>query len=91
MRRGYTVDSYLQLVSAIREKIPNVTFTSDFICGFVGESEQAHQRTLELMEKVKYSFVYFYPYSVREVRMLTFLLAFNQIFKVIVRSHNLKK
>lgn len=73
MRRGYTVESYLQLVSAMREKIPNITFTGDFICGFVGETEQAHQRTLELIEKVKYSFLFFYPYSVREVRIFTFL------------------
>lgn len=67
MRRGYTVETYLQLVNAIREKIPKITLTSDFIAGFVGETEEAHQRTLELIEKVKYSFIYFYPYSVREV------------------------
>ena len=81
MRRGYTVESYLQLVSAMREKIPSITFTSDFICGFVGETEQAHQRSLELIEKVKYSFLYFYPYSVREVR-IPLHFAFRNIPKV---------
>ena len=67
MRRGHTVETYLQLVNAIRQKIPTCTFTTDFIVGFVSESEQAHRRTLELMEKVKYTFVYFYPFSMREV------------------------
>lgn len=67
MRRGYNVETYLQLVNAIREKIPNITFTSDFIAGFCGEGEDAHQRTLELIEKVKYSFIFFFPYSVRDV------------------------
>lgn len=83
MRRGHTVEIYLQLVNAIRQKIPTCTFTTDFITGFVSETEAAHQRTLDLMEKVKYSFVYFYPYSVREVSKLN---SFTLLRSVISRS-----
>ncbi|XP_035219564.1 CDK5RAP1-like protein [Stegodyphus dumicola] len=66
MRRGYTREAYLELVDHIREIIPNVAFTSDFICGFCGETEEAHQDTLSLVERVKYEFAYVFPYSMRE-------------------------
>ncbi|KFM57845.1 CDK5 regulatory subunit-associated protein 1, partial [Stegodyphus mimosarum] len=66
MRRGYTREAYLELVDHIRKIIPNVAFTSDFICGFCGETEEAHQDTLSLVERVKYEFAYVFPYSMRE-------------------------
>jgi tRNA A37 methylthiotransferase MiaB len=34
MRRGYTYESYTQLIDHIREIIPNVTISSDFIAGY---------------------------------------------------------
>ena len=69
MRRGYTVDSYLDLIHHIRQIIPQVTLSSDFICGFVGESEEDHQRTLNLIQTVGYDMAYMYAYSMREKTM----------------------
>jgi len=69
MRRGYTKEAYLKLVEKMKAVIPNVAFTSDFICGYCGESEEDHQETLDLIRKVKYSFIFVYPYSMREVLM----------------------
>jgi tRNA A37 methylthiotransferase MiaB len=66
MKRGYTREAYLDLIERIRDIIPGVTFTSDFICGFCSESEEAHQDTLDLLERVKYNYVYMFPYSMRE-------------------------
>ncbi|KAF8773267.1 CDK5RAP1-like protein like [Argiope bruennichi] len=66
MRRGYTREAYLELVNHIREIVPGVALTSDFICGFCGETEEAHQDTLSLMNIVKYEFAYIFPYSMRQ-------------------------
>ncbi|GAV09287.1 hypothetical protein RvY_18856 [Ramazzottius varieornatus] len=65
MRRGYTRQVYLDLVHRIRSIIPPIAFTSDFIAGFCGETEEAHKETLTLLKEVGYAFVYAYPYSMR--------------------------
>ncbi|VDK70053.1 unnamed protein product [Litomosoides sigmodontis] len=66
MDRGYTRESYLELVDRIKTLIPNVSLTSDFIAGFCGETEQCHQESLDLIRYVVYSFCYVFPYSQRE-------------------------
>ncbi|CAG0916651.1 unnamed protein product [Notodromas monacha] len=66
MRRGYTREAYLELVDHIRSLIPNIGLSSDFICGFSGETDEQFQDTLTLMEAVKYNFAYLFPYSLRE-------------------------
>ena len=66
MRRGYTFDSYMQLVETIRETLPGVHLSSDFISGFCGESDDDHARTLDLIRAAKYSKAYMFAYSMRE-------------------------
>ncbi|KAL7638043.1 UNVERIFIED_CONTAM: hypothetical protein RMT77_011668 [Armadillidium vulgare] len=66
MNRGYTRESYLELVWHIKSIIPSVALSSDFICGFCGETEEEFQETLSLMQKVQYNFCFIYPYSMRE-------------------------
>ncbi|WAR07456.1 CK5P1-like protein, partial [Mya arenaria] len=66
MRRGYTGQAYRQLVDRVRSILPNVCLTSDFICGFCGESEAAFEDTLALVRDVQYSMVFAYPYSMRQ-------------------------
>ncbi|KAJ1649940.1 hypothetical protein IWQ61_009122 [Dispira simplex] len=66
MRRGYTRETYLELVDLIRHTIPNVTISSDFIVGFCGETESEHRDTVTLMEQVKYDTAYMFAYSMRE-------------------------
>ncbi|OWF49045.1 CDK5 regulatory subunit-associated protein 1-like [Mizuhopecten yessoensis] len=65
MRRGYTRESYLELVHHIWDIIPDVSLSSDFIAGFCGETEADHVDTLSLMEIVHYNFAYMFPYSMR--------------------------
>lgn len=67
MRRGYTREAYLQLIANVRRILPNVTLSSDFICGFCGETDEEFQDTLSLMEEVKYNVAYLFAYSMREV------------------------
>lgn len=67
MRRGYTRDAYLDLIRHIRDILPDVYISSDFIAGFCGETEEEFQDTLTLMEEVKYNCAYLFAYSMREV------------------------
>lgn len=65
MRRRYTSKQYLDLVKLIRSKIPGVTFTTDLMVGFPGETDKHFEESLELISKVKFLKVHVFPYSPR--------------------------
>lgn len=65
MNRSYTAESYLSLIDYAREKMPQVTFSSDIIVGFPGETEQDFKATLNLVERVGYSALFTFIYSKR--------------------------
>ena len=65
MNRHYTVEEYLELAAYAHQKMPDVTFTSDIIVGFPGESYEEFQDTLELVRKMRYSALYTFIYSRR--------------------------
>ncbi|CAH0563782.1 unnamed protein product [Brassicogethes aeneus] len=66
MRRGYTREAYLDLVSNIRKYLPDVALSSDFICGFCGESDEEFEDTITLMQAVEYNTAFLFAYSMRE-------------------------
>eukprot|EP00096_Caligus_rogercresseyi_P014110 TRINITY_DN6643_c0_g1_i1.p1 TRINITY_DN6643_c0_g1~~TRINITY_DN6643_c0_g1_i1.p1 ORF type:complete len:547 (-),score=120.02 TRINITY_DN6643_c0_g1_i1:86-1696(-) len=66
MGRGYTKESYLELVEVIKELIPDVSLSSDFIAGFCGETEEDFEETLDLIRRVGYNRMFVFPYSLRE-------------------------
>ncbi|XP_062712997.1 CDK5RAP1-like protein [Aedes albopictus] len=66
MRRGYTREAYLNLVDEVRALIPDVTLSSDFICGFCGETDEEFSETLSLIQRVKYHTAFLFAYSMRE-------------------------
>ena len=65
MNRTYTKEQFIDLVSKIREYMPNCTLSTDIIVGFPGESEDDFVETLEVVEKVKFDFSYMFKYSSR--------------------------
>ncbi len=65
MRRGYTRAEYLEKIAEIRETVPGVALTTDLIVGFSGESEDQFQRSLDVLEAVKFDKVHSAAYSVR--------------------------
>ena len=65
MRRGYTFESYMRIIDKIRQASPDAAITADVIVGFPGETEAAFQRTLDLMEAVKFDNLNSFAYSPR--------------------------
>ena len=65
MNRHYTRDYYLDLARKIRKEIPDVTFSTDLIVGFPGETEEDFQDTLDLVNEVKYDAAFTFIYSRR--------------------------
>ena len=65
MNRKYTKEQYLQLVDKMKNKIPNVAFSTDIIVGFPGETEEDFEDTLDLVEKVCFEQVFMFIYSRR--------------------------
>ena len=65
MNRQHTREEYLELVENIYKIIPEMNLSQDMIAGFCGETEEDHKDTLDLMEKVKYSFGFMFAYSER--------------------------
>jgi tRNA-2-methylthio-N6-dimethylallyladenosine synthase len=65
MNRKYSRDDYFRCIDLLKSRRPDMTFSSDFIIGFPGETENDFLKTLELAEKVKFSQAYSFKYSPR--------------------------
>jgi len=65
MNRWYTVEEYLELISKLRKKVPEITFTTDIIVGFCGETEEEFKNTVSLTKIVHFKWAYVSMYSPR--------------------------
>lgn len=65
MNRKYSKEQYLALVKKMKEKIPNLTLSTDIIVGFPGETNEEFKDTLDVVRKVKFEQVYMFIYSRR--------------------------
>jgi len=65
MRRRYNAEKYLSLIERIRAIRPDMSFSSDFIVGFPGETHQDFQETINIINKVKFDESYSFIYSPR--------------------------
>ncbi|KAJ2122043.1 hypothetical protein IW147_003742 [Coemansia sp. RSA 720] len=66
MRRGYSREAFLDLARHIRKVIPDVTFSTDVIAGFCGETEAEHADTVGVMREVGFDMAFMFAYSMRE-------------------------
>ncbi len=65
MNRGYSTEYYKELIDYARSRIPGVTFSSDIIVGFPGETREDFEATLKLVESAKFNNLYTFLYSKR--------------------------
>ncbi|MFV0440049.1 MAG: tRNA (N6-isopentenyl adenosine(37)-C2)-methylthiotransferase MiaB [Lachnospirales bacterium] len=65
MNRRYTKESYLEIVEKTKKAIPNMSFTTDIIVGFPGETDEDNMETIDVIEKVGYTLAFTFLYSVR--------------------------
>ncbi len=65
MRRGYTIEQYRQLIDTIRSYTPEIALSSDVIVGFPSETEEQFDRTLVLLEEIRFDTVHVAAYSPR--------------------------
>ena len=65
MNRGYTAAHYRELIAYAREKMPEITLSSDIIVGFPGETEEDFEQTRALVEATGFDMLYTFLYSRR--------------------------
>ena len=65
MNRVYTKEQYLSLVARMKKAIPDVTFSTDIIVGFPGETDEDFEDTLDVVRKVKFEQIFMFIYSRR--------------------------
>ncbi len=65
MHRGYTRERYISRVAALRQAVPNIGITTDFIVGFPGETDEQFMQSVSLAEEIGYDAAFTFIYSPR--------------------------
>ena len=65
MNRRHTADDYRRIIGRLRDVVPNLALSGDFIVGFPGETDQDFADTLRLVDDVTYASAYSFKYSER--------------------------
>lgn len=66
MARGYTIEQYKEVFDCLKNKIPNITFTTDLIVGFPQETDEEFRDTIALVDYCKFDGAFSFMYSPRE-------------------------
>ncbi len=66
MNRKYDFQKYISTLDYIRERIEDVTLTSDIIVGFPGETEEDFEDTLNALRRARFDMIYSFQYSPRK-------------------------
>lgn len=64
MNREYTVEDFNKVAQTLIDKVPEMTISTDFICGFPGETEEEHKGTIDLIKRFQFPVInisQFYP------------------------------
>jgi tRNA-2-methylthio-N6-dimethylallyladenosine synthase len=67
MKRGYTVDEYIEKVFLLKRLYPGISISTDIIVGFPGEQERDFEATMEVVKVVEFDSIFSFKYSRLEV------------------------
>jgi len=65
MNRKHTADHYRETIERLRKVRPDIAFSSDFIIGFPGETDEDFEASMQLARDVNYASCYSFKYSAR--------------------------
>ena len=65
MNRKHTAEEYLEIIKKLKKINPDIKFSSDFIIGYPGETQDDFEKTVELIKKVEFINSYSFVYSAR--------------------------
>ncbi len=65
MKRGYTFEHYRKRVNRFKERVPGMSFSTDIIIGFPGETEEDFEETFRAVQEMDYETIYLFKYSPR--------------------------
>lgn len=65
MHRPYRIDSYVEAVERAARRIPGLALATDVIVGFPGESDDAFDETLRVVDRIGFSKLHVFRYSAR--------------------------
>jgi tRNA-2-methylthio-N6-dimethylallyladenosine synthase len=65
MGRIYTLERYLGIVDYVREKLPDISLTTDLIVGFPSETEREYEATLDAVRQIRFDNAFMFRYSIR--------------------------
>lgn len=65
MRRGYTVEHYLDLVERLRDRLPGIALTTDVMVGFPGETEEQFRNTLRTIQRIRFDAAFMFVFNPR--------------------------
>tara|TARA_B100000214_G_scaffold268587_1_gene199272 strand:+ start:37 stop:627 length:591 start_codon:yes stop_codon:yes gene_type:complete len=65
MNRSHDAESYLSLISKIREARPDILISGDFIVGFPEETDKDFEDTISLIKNIEYGQAFSFKYSTR--------------------------
>ena len=66
MNRKYTTAEYAKAVDLLRDKIPDVSVTTDVMVGFPGETDEEFETTYRFLEKIRFAKMHVFKYSPRK-------------------------
>lgn len=66
MNRTYSREKYLDIVTKLRQEVPDIALSSDIIVGFPSESDEDFENTMDILKTVRFDMVYAFLYSERE-------------------------
>jgi tRNA-2-methylthio-N6-dimethylallyladenosine synthase len=66
MKRGYTIEQYLDIIQRTKSKIGNIALSTDIIVGFPYETDEDFRKTIDIVKQIGFDSAYMFKYSPRK-------------------------